>query len=159
MYSGVPIAMPGLVQRGSMRPALRADAEVEHLDEVGLAVARDEEDVLGLEVAVDDAGRVRRRQRPADLDRDLAGAFGIEPALVRQHVGEIDPVEVLHDEVGAPVVGGAEVHHVDDVGVPDARRGARLAPEAFDQLLLGASSAGARILIATILPISTCSAA
>ena len=31
------------------------DAEVEHLDEVGGAVARDQEDVLGLEVAVDDA--------------------------------------------------------------------------------------------------------
>jgi hypothetical protein len=30
-------------------------AEVQHLDEVGLLAARHEEDVLGLEVAVDDA--------------------------------------------------------------------------------------------------------
>ena len=62
---------------------------------------------------------------------------GVEPPLVRQHVGEIDPVEVLHDEVGAAVLGRAEVGDVDDVGVADARGRARLAPEALDQLLLG----------------------
>ena len=127
--------MPGFVSR--CRPARAArDAEVQHLDEVRLAVARDEEDVLGLEIAVDDAGGVRGGQRAADLDRDLAGPVRVEAALVRQHVGEIDPVEVLHDEVGAAVVGRAEVHHVDDVGMADARGGARLAPEPLDQLLL-----------------------
>ena len=56
--------------------------------------------------------------------------------LVRQHVGEIDAVEVLHDEVGAAVLGRAEVGHVDDVRVADAGGGARLAPESFDQILL-----------------------
>ena len=55
---------------------------------------------------------------------------------MRQHVGQIDPVEVLHHEVGAAVLGRAEVGDVDDVRVPDARRGARLAPEPLDQVLL-----------------------
>ena len=85
---------------------------------------------------MDDAGRVRGRQRPADLDGDLAGALGRQPPLVRQHVGQIDPVEVLHHEVGAAVLGRAEVGDVDDVRVADARGGARLAPEPLDQILL-----------------------
>ena len=45
------------------------DAEVEHLDDVGGAVARDQEDVLGLEIAVDDALAVRGGERAADLRR------------------------------------------------------------------------------------------
>ena len=46
------------------------DAEVDDLDEVGPAVALDEEDVLGLEIAVDDALVVRGAERARDLRRD-----------------------------------------------------------------------------------------
>ena len=53
-----------------------------------------------------------------------------------EHVGEIDAVEVLHHEVGAALLGRAEVGDVDDVRVADARRRPRLAPEALDQVLL-----------------------
>ena len=55
-------------------------AEVEHLDEGGVVAARDEEDVLGLEVAVDDAVRVRGRERVGDLRGDRDGALGLEAA-------------------------------------------------------------------------------
>ena len=43
------------------------DAEVEHLDEVGPPLARDQVDVLRLHVAVDDALIVRGAERAADL--------------------------------------------------------------------------------------------
>ena len=41
------------------------DAEVEDLDHVALAVALDQHDVVGLEIAVDDAGAVRVVERRA----------------------------------------------------------------------------------------------
>ena len=41
---------------------------------------------------------------------------------------------------GAAVLGRAEVGDVDDVRVADARRRARLAPEALDQVLLPSST-------------------
>ena len=131
-----PHRHPGVGEAPRTAIDAAGDAEVEHLDEVGLAVARDQVDVLGLEVAVDHARRVRRVQRAADLHADAHRAQRIDAPLVRQHVGEVDAVEVLHHEVGAAVLGRAEVGDVDDVGVADARGGARLAPEALDQVLL-----------------------
>ena len=57
----MPITEPVRVLCVDLLVALRqlGQAEVEHLDEVGVAAAVDEEDVLGLEVAVDDPVRVR----------------------------------------------------------------------------------------------------
>ena len=133
MYSGVPMAMPGFVRRLESWPRLRAMPKSSTLTKSALAVARDEEDVLGLEIAVDDAGGVRGLERAADLHGDLRGAHRLEAPLVREHVGEVDAVEVLHDEVGAAVLGRAEVGDVDDVRVADARGRARLAAEALDE--------------------------
>ena len=56
------------------------DAEVEDLDDVGLAVALDEHDVVGLEVAVDDARGVRVR-------RGRAGSGGRRRARARAAAG------------------------------------------------------------------------
>jgi hypothetical protein len=50
------------------------DAEVEHLDEVGVAVALAAEAVLGLHVAVHDILGVGDRQRAADLNEDVLRA-------------------------------------------------------------------------------------
>ena len=76
MYSGVPNTDAGARQS---RPVAGApstgcdlgDAEVDDLHEVGPAVAIDEEHVLGLEVAVDDALAVRGAERARDLRRDV----------------------------------------------------------------------------------------
>ena len=112
------------------------DAEVEHLHEVRLAVARDQEDVLGLEIAVNDAAPVRGPERATDLDRDAHHPRRVELSLVGQDVREVHALEVLHDEVRASVLGRAEVGHVDDVGVPDARGGAGLASKPLHELLV-----------------------
>ena len=63
--------------------------------------------------------------------RARAGASG---ALAVDEQPELDALDVLHHEEERAVVGGAEVGDVDDVGVLDARGGARLAPETLDQI-------------------------
>jgi hypothetical protein len=76
MYSGVPNNMP---VRRQLAIALGAvlgelgDAEVEDLHEVFVAEPLDEVDVLGLEVAVDDAVGVGGGQGRADLQEDRGG--------------------------------------------------------------------------------------
>jgi hypothetical protein len=91
MYSGVPNTEPARVSRGpsfGLAPCegrdLR-DAEVDDLHEVGAAVAVDEEDVLGLEIAVDDALVVGRAQRLRDLRGDLD-----QRAIGRQRRRQLD---------------------------------------------------------------------
>ncbi len=60
MYPGVPISMPVAVSR--VRRRQPRDAEVEHLHLIEALVH--EEDVAGLEIAVNDAARVRRVRPP-----------------------------------------------------------------------------------------------
>jgi hypothetical protein len=110
------------------------DAEVEDLHDVGGSFARDEEDVLGLEIAVDDALRVRGGECAADLRGDLEGARDIEGAFALDDAAELDALEELHDEVHAAVGGGSGVGDVDDVRVTDLRCGARLAAEPLDEI-------------------------
>src|SRR5665647_2395376 len=66
------------------------DAEVEDLDDVRRTITGDQEDVLGLEVAVDDALRVRGRERAADLARDPERARDVHRALA------LDAVSYTH---------------------------------------------------------------
>ena len=79
MYAGVPATAPGRLEPSCRRPAsgvvfaealagLRQlrQAEVEHLDDA----VRRHHDVAGLEVAVDDAARVRGGERVGERDRD-----------------------------------------------------------------------------------------
>ena len=53
------------VASSALAVRLLDEAEVEHLDEVVVVVLLDEEDVARLDVAVDDAERVRLAQRAA----------------------------------------------------------------------------------------------
>ena len=77
----------------------------------------DEEDVRGLEVAVDDAERVRLAQRAADLARDVRGALlGEVPRLADGPVERV-PLQVLHRHVVDVVVGPAVVEDRDRVRV------------------------------------------
>jgi hypothetical protein len=91
-----------------------------------------EQDVVGLEVAVQHALRVGGRDRRADREhqrRELAGGDPTAPDPGRERLA----VEHLHHEVGHPPE-GADVRHVDHVGVADARRRPALAEEALDDL-------------------------
>ena len=68
MYCGVPTTMPTAVWPPvPVAGDHLGDAEVEHLDEVGLPGPLQQHDVLGLQIAVHDALRVRGGQRRHDL--------------------------------------------------------------------------------------------
>jgi hypothetical protein len=101
------------------------EAEVHHLH----AVVVVHHDVAGFDVAVDDAVRVRRGQRGADLDRDVDRPHGRQPlALVQQLAQRRAPDVLHHDEVRAVL--HADVVHADDVGVDQPRGGLGLTLEA-----------------------------
>jgi hypothetical protein len=101
------------------------EAKVRHLGDL-LPVLLREQDVRGLEIAVDDALLVHRVQRAGDLLHHPADARDRQPeaALRLDHLGERLPVDVLEDderEIDRPVrrVGrpDAVIVEADDVGV------------------------------------------
>ncbi len=113
-------AMRALCVAGQLR-----DAEVEQLDEVALATARDQDDVVGFEIAVDDAALVRCGQCVGDLQRDHQRAFRRQWRFGADQVRQRAAREVLHDEVhellvaGRPGLDHPVVDDVDDVRVAD----------------------------------------
>jgi len=115
----------GLARRVGI--AQLGEPEIDELD----AVVGDDEDVGGRDVGVDDAVVVRDGERLAQLAREHHGLGRCERTAV-DHRAEARAGEQLHDEVRAAVREVAEVEDVDDVGVLDPCRGARLAQEAVD---------------------------
>jgi hypothetical protein len=108
------------------------DPEVEHLHEVVLVAARLEVDVRGLQVAVNDAERVRLRERAAHGARDrdhllprhrAARAIALVQALATQE---------LHHDVERPVVGLTELVRRDRVRIAEQRQRRALAPKPRD---------------------------
>ena len=82
--------------------------------------------------------RVRGAQRARHLVQDGDRAQQLEAPLSLQDAVERLALQVLHHEEDRAVVRLAEVGDVDDVGVVDEARGARLAQEALDRLLAAA---------------------
>ena len=138
----MPIIVPGLVPvwdegldvgAGFLlaRPPELRDAEVEDLDE---AVPRHEQ-VLGLEVAVDDASLVRGRKAAHDLDGIVNGLASPQRAR-GQPIPERLSLEQLRHDVGSAVVPPSVVDG-DDVGVVECAGGLGLvleAPQPLDVL-------------------------
>ena len=94
---------PRAGERGVSGPV--GDAEVGDLD---LPVWADQ-DVARLDVAVHDAGRVRDRQRFADLADDVHRGLGVQPPLFAQHLPQVPALDELHhDEVQIAVLTGVE---------------------------------------------------
>ena len=111
-----------LVARGLARGG---DAEVGH---DGLVAV--EQDVLGLDVAVDDAVPVRVVQREPDLAGDADGGRHREPPLALQPPAQGLARHVRHHVIEEPV-GLARVEERQDVGVGEAGDEADLAEEAL----------------------------
>ena len=104
----------------------------------GIVAALDEHHVLGLEVAVHDALRVRLAGGVAELQRDVERARQRQRAAGRREGAlERQAVEVLHHDVHRAVGELPDEEDVDDVRVRQARRDLRLAVEARDERLVG----------------------
>ena len=104
-----------------------SDAEVGDLGRAFLV----DEDVLGLDVAVDDVAIVRRLERAGDLDRVGDRLVDGQPAHAADAVLERLALDVLEDDVGAAVL-LTGVDDADDVRVRELRDGAGLATEALE---------------------------
>ncbi|MGX1371956.1 hypothetical protein RKD19_007315 [Streptomyces canus] len=98
------------------------DAEVGEQDAPGAV----EQDVAGLDVPVQYAGLVGRRQGVHDLGADPGRLPRIEGALLAQHLVQGGALDQLHDDQGASVDLGHVVHR-DDSGMADPGRRAGLA--------------------------------
>src|SRR5205085_3823847 len=112
------------------------DAEVNDLDPVPAVVAGDD-NVFRLDVAVNDADRVRRFERPASLADDACNALDGHRAVAFQQLAHGRAFDQLHDQEGRVAGGDAVIHDVDGVRVADQAGGARLALEAFGDLRVG----------------------
>ena len=99
-----------------------------------LPVGHPDQDVAGLEVAVDDALLVGVLDPAADAEEELEPVTQIEVVPVAVGGDRLAGHE-LHDEVGEPLVGGAGVERAGDVGVIHDREGLPLALEAGEHLI------------------------
>src|SRR5690606_11062721 len=108
--------------------------EVEQLRVVAVGIAH-EEDVVGLDVAVDDARVVHRGQAAQHLRDDLEELHLGDRRSVVEAVGEARALEQLHHHEGLPVVHHAVVEDVNDVAVLEIAGQLRLAKEALGHLL------------------------
>lgn len=146
--AGVPGLLGGHVQRSTqarvglgelLRLLARllgdlADTEVEELDEIRLAIPLDHEGVGGLEIAVDDALAVGDMEAPQDLEHEVDRPGDGEPrrGLALDKLGEIAPLEHLHDEVGEPRREDAHIVDAHDMIGLDPPGGDALVHEALD---------------------------
>ena len=115
----------GGVGRGQL-----GDAEVDQDRARAAGAVGREEDVGGLDVAVDDGLGVGRRQRARHRRDDRQRVGHGQPAAGRQRPAEVGAGEELHRQVRAAVVDGAPRDQLDDVGVLDPHHDLGLAEEA-----------------------------
>jgi hypothetical protein len=103
------------------------DAEVGHLRP---PVAVDQ-DILGLDVAVDEPVLVREREPAGDLECELDRFARFERPLLVEELLQVHAVDVFEDDE-LPTVLLAAVDHGDDVRMSELRDRASLAAEALD---------------------------
>ena len=113
---GRAVAVPALAHQ-------LGDPEVEHLDPVATALEiGHQEDVVGLDVAVDDALGVRGGERAGDAAHDGQRLGLWQPTAGAQPRAQRLAVEQLQHQVRRTVGQVPEVVDLDDPGVPDRRR-------------------------------------
>ena len=95
-----------------------------------------QQDVRGLDVAVDEPARVRRVEARGDLRDDARGARGLDPAGLADERLQVGPVDVAHDEI-QPAGLLARPVHGNDVRVVDRGRHPDLAAEAVGEVAVG----------------------
>src|SRR3989442_1482153 len=105
------------------------DAEINHLRHRFAVVQRDE-NVRGLDVAMDDALLVRVLDRLADFDKEIEPFFGWKLVLIAV-LGDLDPPDQFHDEVGPARAHTARFPLIRPSGTlsPSGGEGARRADE------------------------------
>ena len=102
-----------LLGQRAARIADARHAEVQHLPQAPTSDF-DGAQVLRLEIAVHDAGRVGDHQRFGDLGDQIDGVPCRQTSVLAQVPAEVVPVQPLHDEIRRAVDGLAAVEDLDD---------------------------------------------
>ena len=113
------------------------DAEIEHLDKIFLSADLGEQHVIGFDVAMDDAQRMRCLQRFRYLTRDAQSAVSAQRALCFEDFSQAFALNVFHDDEGPSVFGEIEVIHPDRVGMLELSGDNGFALEALEEILVG----------------------
>ncbi len=115
---------------------LLGDAEVDDLDQQLSVMVLRQHDVLGRDVAVDEAHRVEMVEAVQGLDGDLHGQARRDGAVLGDPLLDVRPVDELpHHVVGAVVEGGEVIQH-GQVLVLDRRRRAGFLEKALQALIV-----------------------
>ena len=99
--------------------------------------------VRGLDVAVNEAARMRFFEGLADLTQDMHHTRRRQRPLLSDQLLDVHSFEKLHREVQRAVLGDAEVVELDGVRRPQRRRRLRLAMEPFDRQPAAAAESAA----------------
>src|SRR5262249_31797558 len=116
-------------------PCLR-DTEVEDLHVILCALALEEKNIRGLQIAMRDAFCVRRRQRRRDLVHDPDAEGRRQSTAAPDAPIEIFALEIFHHQIWLARWSLAEVEHLHDVRMVELRRDFGLASEARERLLV-----------------------
>ena len=107
-----------------------------------------DEQVVGLDVAMDDTEGVRRGQRFAGLQHIFDHALGgqrplptLEPCF--EELGEAASLQILHDDVRAERLEDPDVEHLRHVLTADTRGNLRLLGETSERSLPSSALQGA----------------
>ncbi len=100
-----------------------------------LACGLRDEDVRGLDVAMDEALLVRGVERFRDLGEDVERAPGLERPFLGHEAGEVRALDVAHGEIKEPVLIARLVDR-DHVRVVEGGGDPRLAQEALAEALV-----------------------
>ena len=108
------------------------DTEIQQLDQVRPGPRLGDHDVVGLQVAVQDAQRVRRGQRVRRLAHNVRRADVVDDLFAIEDRGERFAFDKLHRQVDQALGSLAEIIDARDVRVRDLAGVLRLAVEAAD---------------------------
>ena len=112
-----------------------SDAEVEDFNVIAVAALAGDHDVVGLEVAVDDAERVGGSQRLSNLISNVDNTINRQHAMVGDDARKRSSVDVFHRQKEQAVFGDAEIINRHGVRVIDATGHLRFALEAGERLV------------------------
>ena len=116
-----------------VRSEPRTRSQLRHAEVQNLGVASfDHEDVRGLDVAMDDALRMRRVQRVSNLNRQLEQHLCFEPLAVDSMLERLTLQQLHDDEPLALVL--ADLVNGTDVGMIEGGGGPSLALKTFEDL-------------------------
>ena len=114
------------------------DAEVADLHELDrltvVVLSRHDDEVLGLDVAMDNPARMRVREPGARLHHDLRDALRGEDAVLLEDRTQLDAGEELHREIEEAVRLLTEIDDARDVGMIEPARRQRLGVEAATEV-------------------------